>query len=133
LEANLEDQSCLLSSGAPDSPVYHRTATVAVRCSISFHTGRSRPLVLEIGWRTGHSPVCPTDCWRGPRVARWSRGRPLAAGVVGSPNSLVRHRTVRWIIATSPLSFPKSSHLTPSQPRAPYTVRCATEQSGVPG
>jgi hypothetical protein len=52
----LVGNSCLLSSGAPD-PVHHRIATVAVRCSISFHTGHSRPLVLGTGWRTGHCPV----------------------------------------------------------------------------
>jgi hypothetical protein len=46
-----------MSSGAPDSPVHHRTATVAVRCAISFHIGRSRPLVLGTGWRTGQCPV----------------------------------------------------------------------------
>jgi hypothetical protein len=43
--------------GAPDSPVHHRTTTVAVRCSISFHTGHSRSLVLGTGWRTGHYPM----------------------------------------------------------------------------
>jgi hypothetical protein len=53
----LEGYSCLLSSGAPDSPVHHRTATVTVRCAISFHIGRSRPLGLGTGWRTGHCPV----------------------------------------------------------------------------
>jgi hypothetical protein len=53
----LEGNSCLLSSGALDSPVHHRTATVAVRCAISFHIRRSRPMVLGTGWRTGHCPV----------------------------------------------------------------------------
>jgi hypothetical protein len=37
--------------------VHHGTATVAVRCAISFHIGRSRPLVLRTGWRTRHCPV----------------------------------------------------------------------------
>jgi hypothetical protein len=32
----------------------------------------------------------------------------IAAGAVGSPDSPVHHRTVRWIIATSPFSFPES-------------------------
>jgi hypothetical protein len=43
--------------GAPDSPVHHRTVTVAVRCAVSFHIWRIRPLVLEIDWRTGHCSV----------------------------------------------------------------------------
>jgi hypothetical protein len=53
----LEGNSCLPSSGAPDSPVHHRTTTVAVQCVISFHIGRCRPLGLGTGWRTGHCPV----------------------------------------------------------------------------
>jgi hypothetical protein len=57
LEINLEGNSCLLSSGAPDSPVHHRTATLHVRCLIPFHIGRSRPLGLRTDWRTGHCPV----------------------------------------------------------------------------
>jgi hypothetical protein len=54
---NLEGNSCLLSSGAPNSPVHHRTATVAVRCAISFHIGRNRSLGHGTGWRTGHCPM----------------------------------------------------------------------------
>jgi hypothetical protein len=46
----LEANSCLLSSGAPD-------ITVHIRCTISFHIGCSRPLLLGAGWRTGHYPV----------------------------------------------------------------------------
>jgi hypothetical protein len=57
LDINLVGNSCLLSSGAPDSPVHHRTTTVAVWCAISFHMGRSRPLGLGTGWRTGQCPV----------------------------------------------------------------------------
>jgi hypothetical protein len=33
------------------------TATIHVRCAISFHIGRSRPLLLGAGWRTGHCSV----------------------------------------------------------------------------
>jgi hypothetical protein len=36
LEANTEGQSCLLSGGAPDSPVHHRTVTVDGPMLISF-------------------------------------------------------------------------------------------------
>jgi hypothetical protein len=45
----LEGNSCLLSGGAPDSPVHHRTATVACLVRISFHSWRSRPLDLRSG------------------------------------------------------------------------------------
>jgi hypothetical protein len=57
LDINSEVHSCLLSSGAPDSPVHHRTTTVHVWCAISFHIGRIRPLLLGAGWSTGHCPV----------------------------------------------------------------------------
>jgi hypothetical protein len=92
---NLEGQTCLLSGGAPDSPVHHRTVTVAGRCAISFHIWHIRPLVLGVGWRTGHCPVCPTDRCCGPRITRRSRGRLLALATVGSLDSPVHHRTVR--------------------------------------
>jgi hypothetical protein len=37
--------------------VHPQTAPVHVRCAISFHIGSSRPLLLGIGWLTGHCPV----------------------------------------------------------------------------
>jgi hypothetical protein len=100
-----------MSSGAPDSLVHHRTATeptVHVWCSISFHIGRNRPLGLGTGWRTVQSGATIWPLAR-PRVARWSRRRPLAAGAFGSPDSPVHHRTVRWFLATLHLSFPESN------------------------
>jgi hypothetical protein len=51
----MEGYCCLLPSGAPDSVMHHRTATVAVRCVISFHIGRIRPLLLGARWRIGQS------------------------------------------------------------------------------
>jgi hypothetical protein len=74
----------------------HRT----VRCTtghcpvrISFLLWQSRPLALWSRWRTGHSPVHPSDRWlghvsRADRAAyRWLTGQSGA------------HRTVRSIIA----------------------------------
>jgi hypothetical protein len=49
--------------------------------------------------------VCPTDRWSETRVARRLRSRLLAASAVGSPDSLVHHRIVRWVLATSPSSI----------------------------
>jgi hypothetical protein len=71
--------------------VAHQTVTVAVRCAISFLFWRIRPLVLGIGWRTGHCPVPPADRWCGPRVARRLRCRLLAQTTVGSPDSPVNY------------------------------------------
>jgi hypothetical protein len=50
--------------------VHHRTATIHVRCAISFHIGCSRPLLLGAGWRTERYPVHTADRWSGPRVTR---------------------------------------------------------------
>jgi hypothetical protein len=63
--------------------------------SIGWRTGQSdAPPDLCVGWRTGHyrctpdSPVPPADRWRGPRVTRGLRGRPLRWRPLA-------HRTVR--------------------------------------
>jgi hypothetical protein len=114
LRAIQEGNSCLLSTGAPDSPV-----------QISFLIWRSRPLAPGSRWRTGHCPVPPPDRWlghvsRADRAAdRWP-GRPLA------------HRTVRCT-PDSPVNYSRTS-LIPSrerqvrlsQPGTPDTVRCTT-------
>jgi hypothetical protein len=55
LETNKEGQSFLLSGGAPDSPVHHRTVPVACPVRISFLIWCRRPLHLGVGWRTGQS------------------------------------------------------------------------------
>jgi hypothetical protein len=113
------------TGGAPDCPVHHRTVTVAVRCAISFHIWRIRLLVLGVGWRTVHCPVCPIDRCCGPRVARGLRSRSLALATVGSPDSPVNY-------SRTPLLFPESRLFSAGQPGTPDTVRCTTGQSGVP-
>ena len=97
----MEGQTCLLSDGAPDSPVHHQTVTVACPVWISLLIWRSRPLQLWAGWRTGHCPVhtgqsgAPSRplarATRRPRIARPT----VVLAVVGSPDSPVHHRTVR--------------------------------------
>jgi hypothetical protein len=65
LEAIWEGNSCLLSGGAPDSPVHHRTSTVHCPVQIAFLNWRSRPLKIWSHWRTGHCPVHTADRWLG--------------------------------------------------------------------
>jgi hypothetical protein len=76
---------------------------------------------------TPDSPVCPTDRWSETRVAHRLCSRPLAASVVGSPDSPVHHRTIRWILATSPFSFPETDEFvaddSPDSPAHHRTVR----------
>jgi hypothetical protein len=100
-EAIREGKSCLLSGGAPDSPVHHRTSPVHCPVQIAFLNWRSRLLKTWSRWRTGHRPVhtgqfgAPIRPLARPRVTRGLRGRPLARPTVGSPDSPVHHRTVR--------------------------------------
>jgi hypothetical protein len=80
--------------------VVHRTVTKACPVWISFLIWRSRPLQLRAGWRTEHCPVhtgqsgAPSRplarATRRPRIARPT----VALAAVGSPDSLVHHRTV---------------------------------------
>ena len=125
----MEGQSCLLSGGAPDSPVHHRTVPVACPVQISFQNWCRRPLHLGVGWRTGHCPVhtgqsgAPSDRWLGHAsranyaADRWP-GRPLA------------HRTVRCTpkspvnYSRTPLISSREQQVRLSQPGAPDTVRC---------
>jgi hypothetical protein len=86
---------------------------------------------------------CPFWPLARPRVTRGLRGRPLAQPTVGSPNSPVHHRTVRWIIAVRRRWVPESSLFTraslahrtlsgapPDSPVHHRTVRCTqTEHS----
>jgi hypothetical protein len=76
--------------------VHHRTVTIAVWCAIAFQIRRIRPLVLGVGWRTGHCPVHTGQSGVPTRlVLRATRHPRIALVTVGSPDSLVHHRTVR--------------------------------------
>jgi hypothetical protein len=128
----LEGQTCLLSGGAPHSPVHHRTVTVAVWCAISFHIWRIRPLVLRAGWHTRQSGVPNRPLlWamRRPRIAQPTVGagdRWLTGQSGAPPDSPVNY-------SRTPPCFPESSRFTVGQPGAPDTVWCTTGQSGVSG
>jgi hypothetical protein len=134
LRAFQEGYSCLLSPGAPDSPVHHRTLS-----SADFFPSLAKPTVGSLGAVgapdtvrcTPDSPVPPSSRWlghvsRADRAAdRWP-GRPLA------------HRTARCT-PDSPVNFSRTPLITSqerqvrlSQPGAPDTVRCTTGQSCAP-
>ena len=114
----------------------HRT----VRCPtghcpvrISFLIWRSRPLALGSRWCTGHCPVhtgqsgAPSDRWRLPRVARGFRDRPLTRLTVGSPDSLVHHRTLSGADFFPILAQPTVDDL---EPLAHRTVQCPHQTVG---
>jgi hypothetical protein len=134
----LEGTSCLLSSGAPHSPVHHRTATVAVRCAISFHMGRSRPLGLGTSWRTGHCavhtrqssvpnrPLARATCRAliaRPTVGRWRR---WLIGRSGAPSdSPVNYSHVAFLFSRERPVDAEPAWGTGHCPVHHRTVRCA--------
>jgi hypothetical protein len=132
LRAFQEGNSCLLSPGAPDSPVHYRTLSgadffpVLAQPTVGVFRTVGAPDTVQC---TPDSPVhtgqpgAPFRPLARPSVTRGLRGRPLA------------HRTVRCT-PDSPVNFsrtpPTNSRERPfhqSQPGAPDTVRCTqTEQ-----
>jgi hypothetical protein len=90
LRAIQEGNSCLLSGGAPDSPVCHRTCTVHCPVQIAFLIWRSRPLKIWSRWHTGHCPVPPSDRWLGHAShANYAADRWLTGQSGAPPDSLV--------------------------------------------
>jgi hypothetical protein len=109
LEPNKEGNSCLRSGGAPDSPVHHRTTTVACPVRISFHSWCSRPLDLRAGWCTGHYPVHTGQSGVPSRPLAWATHRArIARPTVGSPDSPVNYSRTpptnsrEWPVRQSP-------------------------------
>jgi hypothetical protein len=144
----LEGNSCLLSSGAPDSPVHHRTTTVAVWCSISFHTGHSRPLVLQARWHTGQCSVHTGQSGVPNRPLVWATCSspvldflPYRAQPTVGPLGPLAHRTLSGAHRTIRCAQPtvgaghvsRVDHADYSWLQAPLThrtVQCTTGQSG---
>jgi hypothetical protein len=138
LEAFLEGQSCLLSGGAPDSPVRHWIATVHVRCPIPFQIGL-QPTVAD-WWQLAHRTLSGAH-----RTVRCPL--PTVGASHASPADLATDRRTggRWLTGQSgappdspvnysrtPLKFSREWPVRRSWPGTPDTVRCTTGQSGAP-
>jgi hypothetical protein len=141
LRAIQEGNPCLLSGGAPDSPVHHRT----VRCTTGHcpvpdflpEMEQSTVAVLEpLAHQTlsgAHRTVrCPnvtvgsaTRHARNPRPTVGPADRWLTGQSGAPPDSPVNY-------SRTPPASPESGLFTRLQPGAPDTVRCSTGQSGVP-
>jgi hypothetical protein len=107
----------LLSSGPPDSPVVHRT------CPIDCPVHRLAR-ALTSARAVAHCSAFNVFCRR--PLARSSRCS------AGTPDSLVLHRTNRWIIAERLPRIPEGEQFRVEFPGAPDTVRWHTGQSGAP-
>jgi hypothetical protein len=129
----LEGNSCLLSGGAPDSPMHHRTSTVHCSVQISFPKWHSRPLQNCSRWHTRHCPVhtgqsgahrtvrCPqpTIGWGHASRAdcatdRCAGGRWLTGQSGAPPDSLVNYNRTppmnsrEWLVRQSQPGAPDS-------------------------
>jgi hypothetical protein len=135
LRAIWEGNSCLLSPGASDCPVHHRTLSGA-----DFLPYLAKPTVGSLGAVgapdtvrcTPDSPVPPTSRW----LSHVSRADHAADHWLTGQSGA--HRTVRCT-PDSPVNFSRTSLITSreqqvrlSLPGAPDTVRCTTGQSGAP-
>jgi hypothetical protein len=92
---------CTGQSGAPPD---------TVRCWLLSYSGAAdRWSFGAVGAGQSGAPIRPLAR---PRVTRGLRGWPLAWPTVGSPDSPVHHRTVRWIIVVRRRRVPESGQLT---------------------
>jgi hypothetical protein len=118
--------------------VVHRTVTVVVRCAISFLFWRIRPLVLRVGWRTGHCPVHTGQSGVPNRpLLRATRRTRIARPIVGAGDRWLTGQSGAppdspVIFSRTPPSIPESNTFLGDQPGTPDSVRCTTGQSGVP-
>jgi hypothetical protein len=160
LRAIQEGNSCLLSTGAPDSPVHHLTLSGA-----DFFPILAQPTVGDLEPLAHRTVRCPH-----PTVGSATRHAQIARPIVGAPDrwltgqsgdsadspvnysrtllnwflraatsSQRTHRTQSGappdspvIYSRTPPSRPESSQLIRHQPGAPNTVRCTTGQSDAP-
>jgi hypothetical protein len=127
LRAIWEGYPCLLSGGASDSPVHHRTLSGADSFPIL-----AQPTVDDLeplAHRTVRCPLLTVGlATRHARIARPTIGladRWLTGQSGAPPDSPV-------IFSRTSPSRPESRQFTRRQPGAPDTVRCTTGQSGAP-
>jgi hypothetical protein len=111
--------------------VHHRTVTVAVQCAISFLFWHIRPLVLGVGWRTGHYPVHTgqSDVPNRP-LLRATRRLWIARPTVGSGD--------RWLTGQSgappdsPVNYSRTPSSNPESGEFTWTSLAHRTLSGAP-
>ena len=122
MRAFQEGNSCLLSPGAPDSPVHHRTLSGAdFFPSLAKPTiGDSEPLAHRTLFGAHRTVRCPLLT-----VGSATRRTRITRPTVGSPDSPV-------IYSRTPSSKSREQPVDRRQPGAPDTVQCTTGQSDAP-
>jgi hypothetical protein len=120
LRAIQEGYPCLLSTGAPDNPVHHRTLSGADLFPILTQPTIDdlEPLAHRTLFGAHRTVRCPHQT-----VGSATRHTRIARPTVGSPDSPVNY-------SRTPPSSSREQPFHQSQPGAPDTVRCTqTEQS----
>jgi hypothetical protein len=129
----------VLSHGAPDSPVRHRTLSGAPATSADRWGSTVGALTCGASGLSGGAPDRSCRLSGAPTaraltlartVAHWMRLQTTVAREVAV--APLAHRTVRCIIAERPWNFPEGSEFSVECPGAPDTVRWHTGQSGAP-
>jgi hypothetical protein len=129
-----EGISCLLSPGAPDSPVHHRTLSGAdiFPYLVKPTVGALEPLAhqtLSGAHRTVRCPLLAVgSATRRARIKRPTVG----PATVGSPDTVRCTPDSPVNYSRTPLISSREQQVRLSQPGAPDTVRCTTGQSGAP-
>jgi hypothetical protein len=128
LRAFQEGNSCLLSPGAPDSPVHHRTLSGADLFPYLAKPTVGAPDTFRC---TPDSPVphptvgsCHASLADSP-ADRWAADSWLTGQSGAPPDSPV-------IYSRTPPMKSREQPVRLTQPGAPDTVRCTTGQSGAP-
>jgi hypothetical protein len=126
LRAIREGNSCLLSPGAPDSPVHHRTQSGAdlLPYLAKPTVGALEPLAHRTLSGAHRTVLCPLLAV-GSATRRARIKRPtVAPATVGSPDTV-------WCTPDNPMNYSRTPLISSreqqvrlSQPGAPDTVRC---------
>jgi hypothetical protein len=111
--------------------VHHRTITVAVWCVISFLFWRIRPLVLWVGWRTGHCLVHTGQSGVPSRPLLRATRRPrIARPAVGTGDSWLTGQS--GAPPDSPVNYSRTSPLIPESGKFMQTGLAHRTLSGAP-
>jgi hypothetical protein len=127
LRAFQEGNSCLLSPGAPDSPVHHRTLSGA-----DLFAYLAKPTVAVLEPLVHRTVRCPIRL-----LALATRRTRILRPTVGSANCWLTGQS--GAPPNSPVNFSRTpptksreQQVDGCQPGAPDTVRCTTGQFGAP-
>jgi hypothetical protein len=116
VESNQEGKSCLLSTGAPDSPVHHRTLSGA-----DLFPYLAKPTVGALEPLAHRTVRCPLLV-----VGSATRRARIKRPTVGSPDTVRCTPDNPVNYSRTPFICSREQQVRLSQPGAPDTVRCTT-------